>query len=891
MENFETQQHWKNWLQASIDSRSELILLLDNNFTIECLNQSASSFRHWEMTAGDQFFVILEKSLGDQQDLAEAIQNMTSRHNFSLDISAKRVLTGDIEKVQNGYMVTASVKSTGEDEVSHGEMFHNILRRLPCSIYWEDKDGVVLGCSDYMAQLSGFNEADDIIGKSIYELAWRDFADELRINDMKVMSSGKEITLEETVRIKGGGLRTFLSTKAPLKDERGEIVGTFGVSMDITNRKRQEEATKLSEQEALNQAKTSQLYLENIIQSMPGHVYWKDRDGVLLGCNQQMAESAGYSSPKDLIGKTDYELSWKHEAENIRVSDKQVMETGLPQSFQEEGTIFDASRKVVLSNKLPLQDKQGNILGIVGISTDITELKETQDQLAMAKEKAEVANQAKTDFLANMSHDLRTPLNGIIGIAQILGYSDLPKDAKEKIHDLMQASKSLLALVDDVLNYSKLDAGKLEFKQEPFDLRKLMEEVVNSLTYLANDKQIPLILNYNEQLPKYVVGDSLRIRQVLTNLIGNAIKFTEKGHVLISVECRDQVEGVATMQFSVEDTGAGIPEEKLEYIFDRFSQVSPSYKARQQGTGLGLAIVKKFVEGMHGKVGLHSQVNKGSMFWFSVPLTCQENVTHDNVWAEEYGALRVLIVDDNVFRGEILLKQIPGEPGSFCSSEMAIEVAKSASQHSKPYHIVIVDSSVETLSAELLAQQIRGVEDYRPMLVLLGDSSETQKDAEQLFFLSLRRSQQSKFLEQLRQAWDKWSSQVENPQQDRKIIRILLVEDNQLNQKVAVTMLKKLCECDVVVASDGRSAIESFDHTFDIVLMDIGLPDMDGFDVSGELNKLGCKAPIVAMTAHADLFASEKAKVKQKQIVSMVPKPVMMKQLKEVLDEFVVNEN
>ncbi len=365
-------------------------------------------------------------------------------------------------------------------------------------------------------------------------------------------------------------------------------------------------------------------FLNTIISRMPGYVFWKDNNMTYLGCNDNLKEITGMKSRKDIIGKNDYyfakQLNWdKSVADKIRSIDKEILLSSKTQTSQENLKTHNNKTKILLTNKTPIKDSNNKNIGILAVSIDITKQKDLERKLLAAKEKAEKANEAKSAFLAMMSHEFRTPLNGIFGIAQSLIQKDnLTTAQKKQLEIILMSGNHLVSLINDILDFSKLEAGKLELNFEEFDLRLLIRETAGGLQHLFEENGLKLKLKYSDDINNMVVADPKRIRQIVINLIGNAVKFTEKGTVTIAVEPGDDKNHI---RLSVVDTGIGIPESKINTIFDRFSQIdADKYGRKYGGSGLGLAICKQLIAGMKGEIGATSKLHKGSTFWLSLPL-------------------------------------------------------------------------------------------------------------------------------------------------------------------------------------------------------------------------------------------------------------------------------
>jgi two-component system aerobic respiration control sensor histidine kinase ArcB len=367
--------------------------------------------------------------------------------------------------------------------------------------------------------------------------------------------------------------------------------------------------------------------LENFIDGIPGSVYWKDTNGLYIGCNNTVIIKGNLGSKDNIIGKSDYDV-WPEMADAIRKADTEVMQTDKTLEFEETIILKSGERLYFSSVKSPLKDDNGNIIGVICNSLDITELKQ-------AKQIAESASQAKTQFLALMSHELRIPLTGIISTASMLVDEDITSQEANEFGKIISHSGSyLLSTIDNILDFAKLEANKLELIPTPINLKQLIEEVAMILAASAKEKGLQLTVAYNLNFPQNIVSDSRVIRHILTNLIGNAIKYTEKGSIEVTVTPLIQMDETVVLEIIIEDTGIGIPANKVKFIFDRFSQVDNAYtrKSSRQGTGLGLSIVKKLVELLEGEIHVTSKIGKGSKFHFIAEFRLQNNIDDKTPW-------------------------------------------------------------------------------------------------------------------------------------------------------------------------------------------------------------------------------------------------------------------
>lgn len=482
-------------------------------------------------------------------------------------------------------------------------------------------------------------------------------------------------------------------------------------------------------------------YFKYIIEHMPGHVYWKDRNGVYLGSNKSQAKNLGFDSASDLIGKTDFDLPWPEgSAEEFRKNDLHVMETGESCSA-EEISFINGKEVSVHSEKIPLRDKNGGIVGVMGVSVDITDRKKLEEALIKAK-----SSRIKSEFIANMSHDLRTPITGILGMLEELGelakdIAEKPDRAKEIAHSMMEyvnigrsSTNELLNLFNDILDTIKLDLGKVKMDKGCFSPVEKINAISNLLRATAEDKSLKLIQNIDPAVPKYLLGSKHYLDRILVNLISNALKFTEKGGVEIKAEVVSegptQLGDEVTLRVSVIDTGIGIPKDKQEAIFEHFSRVNPSYEGVYKGNGLGLYSVKQYVEGMKGIIRLDSEVGKGSTFTVELPFVVSDHADTEKadkplpplpresnavkkveshsweVAAETANEAYVLVVEDN-FAAAMSIKGTLKRQGCRVdhakTGQEAIDLAKA--HH---YDIIFMDIGLPGISGLDATKAIRG---------------------------------------------------------------------------------------------------------------------------------------------------------------------------------------
>ncbi len=579
---------------------------------------------------------------------------------------------------------------------------------------------------------------------------------------------------------------------------------------------------------------------------------------------------------------------------------------GVPTVFEYRLEHSDGSVRNIHARSFPVLNPEGKCSRIVGIAQDVTEQMEREAALHQAKADAEAANRAKSEFLANMSHELRTPMNGIIGMTDLVLDTELTAEQAEYLHLVKGSADALLTLLNGILDFSKMEAGKLDLDYLSFDLRKCLVEVVKTLAVKAQERGLEFIFDASPEVPTNIVGDPARLRQVLVNLIGNAIKFTERGEIEITVRNESHSDEKAILRFSVRDTGIGIPANKQNLIFDAFSQADSSTTRKYGGTGLGLTISAQLVALMGGTIWVESEVGKGSSFHFTIPASPgAAALPPESLDASKLSGVPILVVDDNATNRRILEDSVlrwKMVPTVVENATAALKVLQQRHLSNAQLALLLTDARMPEIDGFGLVERIRLYPSLANVRIVILTSGGQRGDAARCQKLGVAAYLSKPFdrlelRDVLLHVLSAGPAAPENKplvtrhtlREQRHSLSFLVAEDNTVNQKLIARLLEKRGHT-VVLAQNGREALEALEkRSFDIVLMDGQMPDMDGFEATKRIREKeqesGLHLPIIALTAHA--MQGDKERCLAAGMDGYVSKPVKVEELFSVIERFV----
>jgi two-component system, sensor histidine kinase and response regulator len=737
--------------------------------------------------------------------------------------------------------------------------------------------------------------------------------------------------LTEAARLLSAGVgETFQPLQVLSNDEIGVLTGTFNRMaaqiveqhelLEARVRERTEAlsvtnaglAAEIGEREQAQEAlQASGELVRLLLEGAPEAIYGIDTLGLTTFCNDACLKMLDYETASDLLGKNLHNLAHHTKADGTPYP---VEECQIFQAFKNgsethvDGEILwrkDGSSFPIECWSRPIHRGE-TIIGSVVTFVDVTERKLADEILRRAKETAEEASRAKSEFLANMSHEIRTPLNGIIGMTDLALETQLTQEQREYLDTVKLSADSLLSVINDVLDFSKLEAAKSDLDISDFDLRESLETTLRTLALRADQKGLELLCEVDPEVPQFVIGDPNRLRQVIVNLIGNAIKFTTAGEVVVRVKANGAEGTNSLLQFTVSDSGIGIPHDKLKLIFEPFTQADSSTTRNYGGTGLGLAISTRLVEMMGGKIWVESQPGEGSQFHFTASLPSSKNVPVDlGIIAppEILSGTRVLVVDDNRTNRRILLgllKIWEMRAEAVESGELALEELSAAQKGDDPYGLILMDMHMPKMDGFDLTEEIRRRSNLKTATIMMLTSGGQRGDAvrcEELGVAAyiLKPVRQAELRESIARVlgatrikgsiplFTRFSLRDEREPGDAP--RALVAEDNPVNQLLVTRLLEKRGYF-VRVVGNGRLALDAIaKDPYDLVLMDVQMPEMDGIEATLVLRKgeasFGTHIYVIGVTAHA--LKGDRERCLEAGMDGYLSKPIHAQELDEVL--------
>ncbi|MBZ5592796.1 MAG: response regulator [Acidobacteriia bacterium] len=648
-----------------------------------------------------------------------------------------------------------------------------------------------------------------------------------------------------------------------------------------------------------------------------------DAEGIVRRVNRAECLMLG-TKPEQMIGRHIWEFVSPEQRDASREAVRRKLAGGMAIApFEREYVRADGRQRIQEIHESLIRDDQGNVTGIRSAMLDITDRKQAEEQLKRytaelktanaqqqhllaeleaAKVRAEAATRAKSDFLANMSHEIRTPMNAIIGMTELALYTRLTDEQREYLTTVKQSAGDLLTLLNDILDFSKIEAGRLELESIDFNLRDSLGSTLGILALRAEQKGLELAGDILPDVPDALVGDPGRLRQVIVNLVGNAIKFTEHGEVVVRVQAERLLAGVVQLHFIVSDTGIGIPAEKRQVIFEAFAQADSSTTRHYGGTGLGLAIAAQLVELMGGRIWVESEVGKGSTFHFTATFgRAAEAATRTAPDLASLENLRVLVVDDNATNRRILQEMLTSwrmRPATAASGAAALAALEQAGVAGEPFALVLLDAMMPEMDGFELAERIRNRKDFAGATLMMLSSAGQGRDAARCREIGVaayltKPVQHSTLLDSIltclgaeRVVKGQAALVPPAPGVNRRLT-ILLAEDNAVNQRVALRFIERWGH-EVVIVTNGKEALEAVkQRPFDLVLMDVQMPEMGGFEATRAIRArekhTGGHLPIVAMTAHA--MKGDRERCLEAGMDAYISKPVQAEELAQVIGE------
>ncbi len=774
------------------------------------------------------------------------------------------------------------------------EVFGRFAHEAAYGIGWADMDGKVIYVNPTLCKMFGEERPEDVHGKPVAQYYDEETQQRLAGEILPAVRDNGQWSGELDIHDRHGGKIATQNNLFALFDKDGTPHYFANLLTDITERKRAEQAVAESAQK-----------FRGVVENIGVGVALIDPDMRVLFMNRQMkewfGEADGNSPPLcyEFFNEPARSEPCSYCPTILTLRDGKVHE-----SITETPGGGEVRNYRIVSSAI--FDGQGQVVAAIEMVQDITIEKQAEEALRSAKLAAEESAQAKSYFLANMSHEIRTPMNGVIGMTGLLLDTDLDVEQRQYAEIVKNSADSLLTVINDILDFSKIDAGKLDLEVLDFDLRTALDEMNDTLAAKAQVKGLEYVCHVELDVPSFLRGDPGRLRQVLTNLIGNAAKFTSDGEIKIHVLLEREGDDYAIVRFAVSDTGLGIAQDRLRSLFEAFSQADASTTRKYGGTGLGLSISRQLVELMGGEIGAESEVGKGSTFWFTARLEKQSEGAHaEPAVPEDIRGKHMLVVDDNATNRLVLKERLLSwdcRHDEAPDGRIALDKLKAAEDEGDPFDIAILDMQMPEMDGETLGRTIKGDPALSDVQLVMMSSIGQRGDAARMkaagFSAYLSKPvKQSEFFDCLASVLGHSTTREMSSakslitkhslaEDKKRKVRILLAEDNVVNQKVALKVLEKLGYRADAVAS-GIEAVKALESLpYDLVLMDCQMPEMDGYEATAAIRDTGSAVqdhhvPVVAMTANA--MKGDREKCIAAGMDDYIAKPVNPKELHEAI--------